>query len=307
MTNATERGGALAFAALILGNVALAFGPLLVRLADTGPVAAGFWRLALAVPVLYLLAWRGNQPLSGYSRKVWLLLAVGGVAFALDLASWHVGIERTKLANATLFGNSGSVIMVVYGFIIGRAWPERAEIGAVALAVAGALLLMGSSYELAVTNLIGDLFCLTAGLLYAVYLIVMRDARGALGSWAVLAHATLFGLAPALGVALLLGEPVWPGNWTPVVTLAITSQLVGQGLMIYALRHFTPVVVGLALLSQPAIAALTGWIAFDETLGVADMIGMAGIGAALVLVRLPEARRARARRGVPVAADPGRA
>ena len=50
----------LAFAALLLGNVALAFGPWLVRLVDTGPVATGFWRLALAIPFLWLLARMGG-------------------------------------------------------------------------------------------------------------------------------------------------------------------------------------------------------------------------------------------------------
>src|SRR4028118_814623 len=45
-----------AFAALLLGNVALAFGPWLVRLSDVGPSAAAFWRLALAPPFLLLLA-----------------------------------------------------------------------------------------------------------------------------------------------------------------------------------------------------------------------------------------------------------
>ena len=37
-----------AFAMLLLGNAALAFGPWLVRLSDVGPSAAAFWRLALA-------------------------------------------------------------------------------------------------------------------------------------------------------------------------------------------------------------------------------------------------------------------
>jgi hypothetical protein len=32
-----------------------------VRLADTGPVAAGFWRLALALPFLWLLARASGQ------------------------------------------------------------------------------------------------------------------------------------------------------------------------------------------------------------------------------------------------------
>ncbi|MEZ5707811.1 MAG: DMT family transporter [Blastomonas sp.] len=307
MTNAMERGGLLALLALIGANCALAFGPWLVRLADTGPVAAGFWRLGLAIPFLYVMALRDGQPLGGYRPRVWLLLALGGIAFGLDLASWHYGIARTKLANATLFGNAGSIIMVLYGFLIGRAWPQAIEWLAVGLAVLGAALLMGSSYELAFDNLVGDLFCLGAGLFYAVYLITLRDARASLGSWQVLAHATLFGAPVALLCAIALGERVLPGDWTPVLVLAFSSQVFGQGLMVYALRHFSPLVIGLALLTQPAIAATVGWLAFGEQLQPVDLVGMVAIALALVLVRLPEARRARAARGVPVAADPGRA
>lgn len=302
-----EHGGVLALTALLLGNAALAVGPWLVRLADTGPVAAGFWRLTLAMPILYILAWRGRQQLTGYGRRIWIFLAIAGVLFAVDLASWHIGIARTKLANAALFGNCGSIIMVIYGFAIGRAWPKMLEWIAVALALVGAALLMGASYELSVDSLVGDLFCIAAGIFYAGYLIAMRGARGKLGSWAVLGHASAFGALPMLGIALALDETIWPGNWTPLFTLALSSQIVGQGLLIYALRHFSPLVIGLALLTQPAIAATVGWLAFAETLSTVDFIGMLAIGLALVLVRLPEARAARRARGAPVAVDPGRA
>lgn len=292
MIKATERGGSLALLALILANVALAFGPLFVRMADTGPVSAGFWRLTLALPVLVLMAMHQREPLSGHARGIWWMLAMGGIAFALDLASWNIGIERTKLANATLFGNMGSIILVLYGFVINRAWPHRAEVGAVVLAMAGAALLMGSSYELDVSNLVGDLFCLAAGILYVVYLLSIRRVRHDMGSWSVLVWSTVFSIGPMLAIALLLDEPVWPGDWTAVVLLALVCQLFGQGLMVYAVGHFSPVVLGIALLSQPVIAAIIGWLAFGERLSVPDWIGMIAIGIALVLVRLPEARRA---------------
>ena len=58
------------FAALLGGNVALALGPMWVRLADSGPVSAGFWRLALAVPFFVLLARMNRQPLTGAARTV---------------------------------------------------------------------------------------------------------------------------------------------------------------------------------------------------------------------------------------------
>jgi drug/metabolite transporter (DMT)-like permease len=48
-----------------------------------------------------------------------------------------------------------------------------------------------------------------------------------------------------------------------------------------------PLVVGLTLLTQPAISALVGWLAYGETLSVLDWIGAIAIAAALVLVRLP--------------------
>jgi drug/metabolite transporter (DMT)-like permease len=47
-------------------------------------------------------------------------------------------------------------------------------------------------------------------------------------------------------------------------------------------------VVGLALLTQPAISAFVGWSAYGETLSPADWLGAVAIGTALVLVRLPE-------------------
>jgi len=292
MTKATERGGILAILALILANVALATGPLFVRMADTGPVSAGFWRLTLALPVLFLIARQQREPMTGYRTSIWWLLVLSGIAFALDLSSWNFGIERTKLANSTLFGNMGSVMLVVYGFVIGRVWPHRAELGAVAFAILGAGLLMGSSYELDVRNLVGDLFCLLAGVLYVVYLLSIRHVRGEMGSWSVLVWSTIFGIGPMLCIAVLLGEPVWPTDWTPVLLLALVCQLFGQGAMVYAVSHFSPVVLGIALLSQPAIAALIGWRVFGETLSLFDTIGMVLIGVALVLVRLPEARRA---------------
>ena len=86
------------------GNVALAFGPLFVRMADTGPVSAGFWRLTLALPVLVIAALQRRERRVAACARHCGCCRMGGLAFALDLASWNFGIERTKLANSTLFG-----------------------------------------------------------------------------------------------------------------------------------------------------------------------------------------------------------
>ena len=91
--------------ALLAGNVALALGPWFVRLADTGPVSAAFWRLFLALPFLALLARGTGQALTGIPRKTLFFVAIGAVSFGADLASWHIGVGLTRLGNATPEGS----------------------------------------------------------------------------------------------------------------------------------------------------------------------------------------------------------
>jgi drug/metabolite transporter (DMT)-like permease len=274
--------------ALLGGNLALAFGPWLVRSADVGPSASAFWRMALAIPFLFLLAAQAKQPLRLSRKALYWTMILSGAFFAADLAAWHIGILKTKLANATLFANAASLFFPLWGYLIARSWPGRREGFAFALAVAGTVLLLGRSAELSRETLIGDLLCLAAGIFYTGYLIVVMKARDELPSWTLLALSTLATAPPLLLISLGLGEQIMPTDWTPVIALAVVSQLVGQGLMVYVLGKVTPLLFGLALLTQPVVSAAIGWLQYGETLGPVDAAGALLIAAALVMVRLAE-------------------
>jgi drug/metabolite transporter (DMT)-like permease len=276
----------MAFPALILANLILPLGPVLVRLSDVGPVAAAFWRLMIALPFLLLLALPGLRRVPP-TRREWTALILSGVVFALDLAAWHIGILYTKVANATIFGNLSGLLLPAWALLVMRQRPTRMQAAALLLASAGALVMMGGSYELSIRNLQGDLLCLLAGLFYTAYLLIVQGARGRLDSWSVLAGSSLASAPLLLLCALALGETVMPVQWTPLILLALSSQLVGQGLLTYAIGWFSPLVLGLSLLLQPAVSAIFGWLLFDEWLSPADMLGTAAVAAALVLVRLP--------------------
>ena len=277
-----------AFAALFVGSSALALGPWLVRLSEVGPVAAGFWRLALALPFLFVIARVAGQPVHWPGRILGTIVAFAAFFFAADLAAWHTGIHMTKLANATLFGNAASFAFAAWGLWLARSWPSPLQGSALALAAVGTILLMGNSAELSLRNLHGDLLALAAGLLYAGYLIAVERAREKLAALPLLFLSSAIGAAMLLPVALLFGEQIIPGNWTFIIVLAISSQVIGQGLLVYAIGALPPLVVGLVLLTQPAISALVGWVAYGEMLQPLDWIGAAAIAAALVLVRLPQ-------------------
>lgn len=279
------------FVALLGGNFALALGPWFVRMADSGPVSAGFWRLFLPLPVLAILAVRQRGPVRTVAPlSAWMLIATAGVAFALDLASWHIGIAYTRLGNASLFGNSGSLILMVWGLISARRLPRPIELAAIVAAISGAAILLGRSLEIDHVTLIGDLFCILAGVFYFFYIMLLQGARDRFESWELLFASTLASAPVMLAIALWLGEPVWPHVWWPLVALAFCSQVVGQGLIVFALRHFSALIIGVVLLTQPAVSILIGWLVFGETMGPLDAIGMALIAAALLLGRLGEAK-----------------
>jgi drug/metabolite transporter (DMT)-like permease len=156
------------------------------------------------------------------------------------------------------------------------------------LAAAGAALLMSSSYELSPKNFTGDLMTLAAGLLYGGYLVFVVRGRTDMQPLPLLILATAFSLPLLLSISLGLGERLWPHDWTPLLILAVSSQVIGQGLLVYSIGTLPPLVVGLALLTQPAVSAAIGWLAYRERLSAADLVGALGIAAALVLVRLPD-------------------
>jgi drug/metabolite transporter (DMT)-like permease len=145
---------------------------------------------------------------------------------------------------------------------------------------------MWGSAELSAANLRGDLLAVLAGLLYTFYLILVERTRGELQPLPLLFLASLFGAVMPFPVALAMGERIFPDNWTGLVALAVCSQLIGQGLLVYALGHVPPLVVGIAMLTQPALSALLGWIYYGETLTGRDWLGAAMIVVALILVRL---------------------
>src|SRR5947207_7202984 len=97
--------GAMAFLALLLGATAMGVSPIFVRLADVGPFASAFWRVALALPALYvwmILAERGGAG-AGAKLRFSMPTILAGLAFTGDLLFWHASILKTSVANATFF------------------------------------------------------------------------------------------------------------------------------------------------------------------------------------------------------------
>lgn len=269
----TTTSRAPALAALVLGACAIGFVPNLVRLADTGPAAAGFWRMALSLPLLLPLMLRDGQGLMARPSTASLL---AGLFFAGDLAFWHYGIRYTSVANATVLANLSPVVVTAVAWFVFRERPGRVFIAGLALALAGAwTMAAGAASGGRPGALLGDGLSLGTAVWYALYFIFMRRARQGEGAsramfWSsVVSGAALLTVAAGLGEALV---PASPRGWLAVGGMAL-AHVAGQGAIAWALGRLPASTASVVVLAQPVVAAIVALFLFGETLAALQILG----------------------------------
>lgn len=267
----------------------IGFAPIFVRLTDVGLTAAAFWRVLLALPLLWLLWYpRRERPTpESRARLPWLMLA--GVFFAVDLALWHQSIRYTSVANATLLANLSPI------FVTGAAvwlFGERINArfyGGLLLALAGSAVLVADSFSISLRTVGGDLFGIAAAVFYSGYLLGVSRLRRSASAVEVMWWTTLACCLALLPLTLALGETFWPQSaqgWGVLIGLALVSQIAGQGLIAWALAHLSPAFSSVSLLVQPVAASILAWVLLSEPFGAMQALGGAIVLGGIVTCRL---------------------
>src|SRR6267154_2692565 len=278
-----------ALVALLVGAACIALSPIFVRLSEAGPTATAFWRVALAVPLLWLL-WllRKAHRSRRYSGR-WPLLLAAGFAFAGDLGFWHTSIQLTSVANSTLLANLASIFVTLAAWVFLRQRPSGLFLAGLATALAGVALLVKTSVEFSPTGLLGDALGVVTAMFYAGYIFAVKGLRDrgetTLHLMAVTSTVTALILLPA---ALASGEqflPSSPSGWGVLAALALVSHAAGQGLIAYALAHLPAAFSSVSLLLQPVIAAFFAWLLLGEPLVAVQVAGGAVVLAGIYLAR----------------------
>jgi drug/metabolite transporter (DMT)-like permease len=279
------------FFLLFAGAIAIGFAPIFVRLASTGPISTAFWRMALAVPVLWMFVRQQNDASSALvafrSSLVWL----AGLAFALDLATWHFSIRLTSVTNATLLANCAVLLVPLFSWVFLRRPVGSRTLGCGLLAFFGMVLLSSPSLRTGSARLLGDaLAVLTAGF-YAVYLLVMSVARERATASSLAFASSLLSTLTLLPIVPLAGEKLFPSavsDWAWLIGLALISQVFGQTAIAHALGRIPPAQAAVGLLVQPVSAAVFAWVLFGESMSGLQLLGGALVLASITAVRLFE-------------------
>lgn len=270
----------LAFCALLLGGAAIGFAGIMMRLSDVNPVASAFWRMALAAPPLWLWACasaRGDRA-AGLRTDYSAVLLLAGFFFAADMGVWHVSLHFTSVANATLLPNMAPLCIAAWLWYRYKARFSRGFLLGMALALTGAVLLVGPSVGLGGTRLLGDGLGLLVAGFYAAYQLAIKDGRASYSTARLMAWSTSITALFLLPFALLMPGPFWPAGaaaWLPLLGLALLCQIGGQTVITYAFAHLPSSLSSISLLIQPLTAALAAWAIFGEAIGPVQMLGAA--------------------------------
>ncbi|MCP4379919.1 MAG: DMT family transporter [Hyphomicrobiales bacterium] len=284
------------FAALLLAALAMATSPLFVRLAEIGPFASAFWRVAGALPVLWLWAARearhGGEP-AGAAFRISGATFVAGLIFAADLLVWHLAILKTTVANASLLAMMAPVWVVLgSGLLIGEK-VGRGGVYGLLLCVIGAAALLGSSMTLAPGHLAGDLYGIATSVFFGAYFMALRVARRETGTGRIVFQTSVISAITLIVAVFLAGDRLFPASSAglgAVVALAYFSHAGGQGFLAYALGHLPAAFSSLVTYLGALIAAGLAWLIFAEALSPLQLAGGAFIIGGIYVAR-PAARQ----------------
>ena len=281
----------------MLGAAAIAFSSILVRLSHASPSTAAIFRCAYALPLLGLLAWwedRRFGPRDWRDRR----MAIGaGVFFAADLILWHHSIADVGAGLATVLANVQVVLVPLVAWAVLAERPHARVLAALPLALLGVLLISGVLEHGAFGRdpARGAAFGLGAGVAYVGFLLLLRrsgvDLRRPAGP---LFDATATAAVFCIAAGLVIGDahlvPAWPGaGW--LITLALTSQVLGWLLIATSLPRLPAAMTSVLLTIQPVGSVILAALIFSESPSPLQLAGVVLIiGALLTATRTGRSR-----------------
>lgn len=260
--------------------VALSLAAIFIKLTEMelGPFATVFNRFWLAFAILWLShqvnAVRSRQNGESdkrldYSKQDIVLLVVAGIMFWGCLILWAWSLTQTGVANSTILHNL-TPLFISFGAwaIFGQQFDRRFLIGLV-LAILGGSALGWDDLQVATDNFIGDIAALLSAVFSAANLMLIEKLRDKFTAPMIIMWCCGIGSIISLPLVLLTEERIFPVSWSgwlSVICLAIICQIIGQGLQAYSVKKLSSALVGIFLLLDPVLTAITAWIVFSESL-----------------------------------------
>jgi drug/metabolite transporter (DMT)-like permease len=286
VTQQAAESRAAAYLALVAGIVCIAWSAIFVRWTDIPGPASAFYRMLIPAVVL-LPTFATDRKRERIAVRTWLIIGLGGLFFALDLALYNTAILRTSAANATLLGNNTPIVVGLLTWMVFRRRPQPAFWLGLVLAIGGSVVILWGDLARHAQFGVGDIMALGAAACFAVYLLATEKVRTTTSTLTFLRLSmiattlVLLLLNFAMGISLRVPHR---HTWWALLGLGLVSQLGGYLALTYALGHLPATITSISLLTQGPLTAAMAAVLLGEALTLAQIVGGAlvlfGVGLA---------------------------
>lgn len=282
----------------LLGAACISPMPVLVTLANCGPVPTVVYRCGLALPVLGALAIaerRRHGPRPGASRACAFL---AGLFLAVDLVLFNHTITDAGAGVSTVIGSLYVPFVAVMAWALLRERPSRGYLITLPVVIAGIVLASGivSGSGTGPHPGEGMAYGVAANVAYAGYLLILRRAAGDTGHvTGQLFDATAGAATGALFFGLIFGGLHLAVPWHALVWLVLLSivvQVAGWLFITASLPQLPAALSSMLLLLQPAGAMILAAIVLSQRPTATQLTGAAiacgGVVAAALVKQSPD-------------------
>jgi drug/metabolite transporter (DMT)-like permease len=279
----------LGLVAMVAAAAAMSISPVLVRFADVGPLSSAFWRVFLALPVLWLWM-RAEEKRPGQEKgRSWSLpIVLSGLSFAGDLLLWHLSIMNTTIANATFFTTMAPLWVVVFGWLLLRQRAATMTMIGLSICLSGGAALVYESLSINPAHAIGDALGIGTGMFFGLYFLAVGAARLATGPARVTFEMSIVTILILGAAALFVEGDILPKSvqgWLVLLALAFISHAGGQGLLSFALGRLPTTFSALVIFLEAIGAAIFAWMLIGEPISALQATGGVVILAGIWIAR----------------------
>jgi drug/metabolite transporter (DMT)-like permease len=237
----------------------------------------------------------GARPVARKDFGAVLLYALLGIS--INQILFIEGLALSTAINAALLMTTIPVFTLGSAVLLGRERATVAKIGGIALALAGALLLLqAGGFDWSSRHFRGNLLLLVNALAYSLYLVLSRPLVHRYPAISAVASIFIVGAVPiaAVAVPVLRGfDPtrVSPTAWACLAGVVVFSTVTAYLLNMWALGHVEASRVALFVYLQPVVTAGFAVALLGERLTPRHIAAGALIGMGIAASKSPPPRR----------------
>jgi len=265
------------YLALGVGVLALGFSAIFIQWADAPGVVSAFYRVSIAAVLMALPFFNRvksqREPLP--SRGVRLAI-LGGVFFGMDLLLWATGITLGNATNPTLMANTAPLWVGLGAWLIfGERLSGMFWVG-LALAMTGAMIVLGQDLTTAVEVGLGTFLGLLAAIFYGAYYLVTQQGRASLDTLTYFWITSVSSSLLLLVIIIITRQPLT--GYDPYTILSFLAsgvfvQVLGWLALNFAQGYLPASIVAPTLLLQPVLTALFAYWLLGETFTFWHILG----------------------------------